>query len=89
MLNCFILYLPFKVFNWVNIVGILRSGGDTKAALMLDITGVWCVGIPLAYLGGIFFGLPIYFVYAMVTFEEIYKFILGFRRYKKKHGLKN
>ena len=85
----FILYLPFKVFNWVNIVGILRSGGDTKAALMLDITGVWCVGIPLAYLGGMFLGLPIYFVYAMVTFEEVYKFVLGFRRYKKKIWLKN
>ena len=85
----FILYLPFKTFNWVNIVGILRSGGDTKAALMLDITGVWCVGIPLAYLGGIVFRLPIYFVYAMVTLEEVYKFILGFRRYKKKVWLKN
>jgi len=85
----FILFLPFKSFNWVNIVGILRSGGDTKAALTLDITGVWCVGIPLAYLGGILLGLPIYFVYAMVALEEIYKFIFGFKRYKKKIWLKN
>ena len=85
----FILYLPFKVFNWVNIVGILRSGGDTKVALMLDISGVWCVGIPLAYFGGMFFGLPIYVVYAMVNLEEAYKFILGFRRYKQKIWLKN
>jgi len=85
----FILYLPFKSFNWVNIVCILRSGGDTKAALTLDITGVWCVGIPLAYLGGILLGLPIYFVYAMVALEEIYKFIFGFKRYKKKIWLKN
>ncbi|BCZ47419.1 MATE family efflux transporter [Clostridium gelidum] len=85
----FILYLPFKTFNWVNIVGILRSGGDTKAALILDITGVWCVGIPLAYLGGIVFGLPIYFVYAMVSLEEVYKFFLGFMRYKKKIWLRN
>jgi Na+-driven multidrug efflux pump len=85
----FILYLPFKVFNWVNIVGILRSGGDTKVALILDITGVWCVGIPLAFLGGIFLGLPIYFVYAMVTLEEVYKFVLGFKRYRKKIWLKS
>ena len=85
----FILYLPFKSFNWVNIVGILRSGGDTKAALTLDITGVWCVGIPLAYLGGILLGLPIYVVYAMVAFEEVYKFIFGFRRYKQKIWLRN
>lgn len=85
----FILYIPFKMFNFVNIVGILRSGGDTKAALMLDITGVWCVGIPLAYLGGILLEVPIYSVYAMVTLEEIYKFILGFRRYKQRVWLKN
>lgn len=85
----FACYLPFKVFNWVNIVGILRSGGDTKAALLLDITGVWCVGIPLAYLGGIVLEFPIYFVYAMVMSEEVYKFILGFRRYRKKIWLKN
>jgi Na+-driven multidrug efflux pump len=82
-------YLPFKIFNWVNIVGILRSGGDTKAALMLDITGVWLVGIPFAYLGGMLLELQIYFVYAMVTFEEVYKFILGFRRYKQRIWLKN
>jgi len=90
--NClivFIIYLPFKVFNWVNIVGILRSGGDTKVALMLDISGVWCVGIPLAYLGGILLQVPIYLVYAMVALEEVYKFILGFRRYKQKVWLKN
>lgn len=85
----FIFYLPFRMFNLVNIVGILRSGGDTKAALMLDITGVWCVGIPLAYLGGTVLGLPIYWVYAMVTVEEAYKFVLGMRRYKQKKWLKN
>lgn len=85
----FILYLPFKIFNWVNIVGILRSGGDTKVALMLDITGVWLVGIPFAYLGGMVLKLPIYSVYAMVAFEEVYKFVLGFRRYKQKVWLKN
>lgn len=88
-LTVFALYLPFKIFNWINIVGILRSGGDTKAALMLDITGVWVVGIPFAYLGGMVLKFPIYFVYAMVMFEEVYKFILGFRRYKQEIWLKN
>ena len=43
----------------------------------------------MAYLGGIIFKLPIYYVYGMITFEELYKFILGFRRYKKKKWVKN
>ena len=88
-LTVFIFYLPFRMFNLVNIVGVLRSGGDTKASLLLDMTGVWCVGIPFAFLGGIVLGLPIYYVYAMITIEEVYKFLLGYKRYKQKKWLRN
>jgi putative MATE family efflux protein len=85
----FLAYLFFKVFNTVNIVGILRSGGDTKAALFLDVTGVWLIGIPMAFLGGLVLHLPIEAVYAMVLSEEIYKMVLGIPRYRKKKWLKN
>ena len=85
----FILYLPFKMFNTINIVGILRSGGDTKACLFLDCTGVWFIGIPMAFIGGLVLHLPIYTVYAMVLIEEVYKFILGINRYRKKKWLRN
>lgn len=88
-LTVFVCYLPFRMFNLINIVGVLRSGGDTRASLLLDISGVWCVGIPFAFLGGIVLGLPIYYVYAMITIEEVYKFILGLRRYKQKKWLRN
>lgn len=85
----FIIYTPFRMFNLVNIVGILRSGGDTKAALMLDVTSVWGVGIPMAFIGGMILKLPIYYVYAMVTFEEAYKFIFGMKRYRQKKWCRN
>jgi len=85
----FIFYMPFKMFNTINIVGILRSGGDTKASLFLDCTGVWVIGIPMAFLGGMVLHLPIYMVYAMVMVEEIYKFVLGFIRYRQKKWLRN
>lgn len=85
----FIAYLPFKMMNAMNIVGVLRSGGDTKACLFLDCSGVWLIGIPMAFIGGLVLDLPIYIVYAMVLSEELYKFIFGFRRYRKKIWLRN
>ena len=85
----YILYMPFKTFNFINVVGILRSGGDTKACLFLDCTGVWLIGIPMAFIGGLFLQLPIYIVYAMVMVEEIYKFVLGLIRYRQKKWLRN
>lgn len=88
-LNVFILYMPFKMLNNLFIVAILRSGGDTKAALALDISGVWLIGVPMAVLGGLILKLPIYYVYAMILMEEIYKAVLGFFRYKKMKWLKN
>lgn len=90
--KCFLVYiifLPFRMFNCINVVGILRSGGDTKACLFIDCTSVWFIGIPMAFIGGLVLKQPIYIVYAMVNLEEIYKFILGIIRYRKKIWIKN
>lgn len=85
----FAVFLPFKMLNYLIITGILRSGGDTKAAFILEVTSVWCVGIPLAVLGGLVLKLPIHIVYAFVFLEEVYRFVLSFIRYRKKKWLKN
>lgn len=85
----FIAFMPFKMFNYVNVVGVLRSGGDTKMCLFLDTSGVWFIGVPLAFIGGLVLKLPIYWVYALVLTEEIYKMALGYPRYKKKVWLRN
>jgi putative MATE family efflux protein len=88
-ITVFALYMPVRMINTLLIVAILRSGGDTKAALFLDVSGVWLIGIPAAVLGGLVFHFPIYVVYAMIMIEEVYKVILGFIRYKQKKWLKN
>lgn len=85
----FAAYMPSKMFNYVNIVGVLRSGGDTKMCLFLDTSGVWIIGVPLAFLGALVWGLPIYAVYGLVMLEEIYKTVLGYARYRQKKWLKN
>lgn len=36
----------FRAFNTINIVGVLRSGGDTVFSLLLDVGTLWLVGVP-------------------------------------------
>lgn len=85
----FILFAPFKMFNYINVVGVLRSGGDTKMCLFIDTSGVWLIGIPMAFIGGLIMKQPIYVVYALVMLEEIYKAVLGTIRYRQKKWIKN
>lgn len=88
-LTAFALYMPIRMLNCLIIVAILRSGGDTKAALFLDVSSVWLIGVPMAFLGGLVFKFPVHIVYILIATEEIYKIILGLLRYKKKKWLKN
>lgn len=85
----FAFFMPSKMFNYVNIVGVLRSGGDTKMCLFIDTSGVWLIGIPLAFFGGLIWKQPIYVVYGLVMLEEVYKTVLGYARYRQKKWLRN
>ncbi len=89
VLIVFSLMMPAKIFNLINIVGVLRSGGDTKFSLILDTVGVWFIAIPLAYLGGIILGLPVYWVFFLVSVEEVFKLIAGTKRFKSKKWINN
>lgn len=74
IINCFI------TFNWTNITGILRSGGDTVIGLLIDILPMWLVGIPLAFLGATVFHWEIQFVVLASCADEFLKFIIGVPR---------
>jgi Na+-driven multidrug efflux pump len=88
-LMVFSIFMWAKVFNFTTIVGILRSGGDTKFCLFIDTAGVWFISVPLAFLGGLVWDLPIYWVYALVHTEEIFKFALGLPRVLSKKWINN
>ncbi len=76
----FALFLPAKIFGWHLVVGILRSGGDTRYSLFLEGLGVWLIGVPLAVLAGLVLGLPVWCVYAALSIEETVKAAVGFFR---------
>jgi putative MATE family efflux protein len=70
--------------NMILVVGMMRSGGDTRYSLFLDGIIIWILGVPMAVLGGLILKLPVYWVYLIVMSEELIKCILGLRRYVSK-----
>jgi putative MATE family efflux protein len=83
------LYVPFKAINLILIVGVLRSGGDTRFTMLLDMCGVWLIGVPLAFISGLVLDLSIQFVYACVLSEEIFKLAFALKRMYSKKWLNN
>ena len=76
--------LIFKTYNYTAIVGVLRSGGDTRFCLFADVAGVWAFGVPAAFLGAMLFKLPIHIVLLLVYSEELFKCIVVTWRIRRK-----
>ena len=73
------------ITNFTNIIGVLRGGGDTHYAMKIDIAASWLVTVPVAYVLGLVFHLPIYIVYLCAfLLGDTLKFVLGIRRFRSK-----
>ena len=68
---------PFKVENMILGGGILRSGGETKYVMIVDLLGTWLVGVPAGFLAAFFLKLPIHYVYFILSLEECVRFIIS------------
>ncbi|MBN1624045.1 MAG: MATE family efflux transporter [Clostridia bacterium] len=77
-------FIPIRQLGFVYIVGILRSGGDTRFCMFLDIGMVWFLGIPLAFLAVLVFKLPIYWAMAIINIEEVLKVVFARHRFLSK-----
>ena len=74
------LSMPLKDFNSVNITGVLRGGGDVKAATLIDIGPLWGVGISYAALCGLVLKTSVFWVYLAFPLEQAVKFFVGICR---------
>jgi Na+-driven multidrug efflux pump len=75
--------------NLTLIVGVMRSGGDTRFSALIDIGTVWLVGIPLALAGVYLLQAPIWVVYLLVMCDEVSKYLLGLRRFFTRRWIHN
>lgn len=87
MVSAGVLWL--RVSNLLIIVGILRSGGDTRFGMGLDLISLWMIGVPLSLISGLVLHLPIHWVYLIVNAEELVKFLIGLNRVKSRRWINN
>lgn len=73
-------FLTLKIINALQIIGTLRAGGDTTYSLWMEIGSVYLIGVPMAFIATTWWHLPIYWVVACVSLEEVMKAYLGLTR---------
>ena len=78
-----------KTTGTLFIVGVLRAGGDTLWTMFADLIPLWTFAIPLTYIAGLKFGLPIALVYLCSGSDELLKMPFCIQRLKSRKWINN
>ena len=78
-----------QAFNTTMVVGIFRSGGDTRFGLILDVSTMWCCSILCGFLAAFIFKFSVPVVYIILMSDEIIKIPVTGVRYRTYKWLKN
>ena len=89
ILMIYAIFMLPRVYNGVQIVGILRGGGDAKYGSIAQGLSMWLVGIPLAFIAAYVFKWSISSVIFLSTFEEVLRFFILRRRFKSNKWINN
>ena len=87
MIFCALVWI--KILNMVRIIGVLRAGGDNRFVLITDFTVMWLIGLPVVAYGIFILGLPFLFIYALMSVEDIFKFLPAWWRIGKRRWMQN
>lgn len=63
----------FQSANSIMTKGVLRGGGDTKMLMLADNIFLWVLSIPMGLLAGFVLGLPAFWIYTCLKFDQIAK----------------
>lgn len=75
--------------NTTLIVGVLRSGGDTKYGMLVDIGGMWCFSILLGAIAAFKFHASVEVVYIILMSDEVIKIPMSVSRFKSNKWIKD
>ncbi len=72
-----------QAFNATVICGVLRSGGDIKFGLYIDVLTMWCCSILIGAVAAFVFHARVEAVYVILMSDEIIKIPICIWRYRK------
>ncbi|MBR4020283.1 MAG: hypothetical protein IKI99_03140, partial [Firmicutes bacterium] len=78
-----------SLYNGINITGTLRGGGDTRYAMLTEVSCTWLIAVPLAFLASLVLHMPIYLAVLVVRLEDVAKGILLTKRFLSKKWMNN
>ena len=82
-------HIVFHGLSTTIIVGVLRSGGDTRFGMCVDAGSMWGFSILWGFMAAFVFKAPVELVYAILLSDEILKMPLSLFRYRSKKWLKS
>jgi len=82
-------FLWVKVANMIVAGGVLNSGGDSKFVFAMESMATWIVGVPSGFLMAFYFELPVYWVYLVLSFEELVRLLVGYARVRSKKWVRS
>ena len=73
--------LFMEVYNGTLVVGCLRCGGDTRYAMLTEVSTIWLIGVPLAFITSLKLLWPVWLAVLSVKTEGVVKGIILTRRF--------
>lgn len=78
------LTLPLDMYCGSMVAGILRGGGDTRFAMLVECGTVWTIAVPIAFISALVLHLPIHLAFLMTRIEAVIKAGMFMKRYYSK-----
>lgn len=81
--------LPFRMFHYLQIVSVFRSGGDTVNGAKMELFCLWAMSVPATLIAIYVFKAPFLAAYAvMFVFEDLPKGCMSIKYYLSKKLIK-
>lgn len=89
IVRIYALVLVVRFVNYVLAGGVLRGGGDTQWVMIVELSTVWFIAVPFAFLGVYVLKWQITGVVCLVMIEEVVKCVFMLWRFYRRRWVNN